>query len=70
MENDCQVLPSRKLIGLNFQMSTLSESNENFIKQIFHSHLLDMRLVIANVTLLALLAVYNLISDVRSRKNC
>ena len=64
------VWPNWKLIGLNFQMSKRSECNENLIKQLFHSHLLDMRLVIANLALRASLAIYNLIFDVRSRNNC
>ena len=38
----------------------------NLIKQLFHSHLLDMRLVIANSALRASLAIYNLISNARS----
>ena len=38
----------------------------NLIKQLFHSRLLDMRLVIANSTLLASLAIYHRISNARS----
>ena len=40
------------------------------IKQLFHSRLLDMRLVIANSALWASLAIYHLISNVRSWNNC
>ena len=42
------------------------------IKQLFHSRLLDMRLVIANSALRASLAIYHvtLISNARSRNNC
>ena len=40
------------------------------IKQLFHSRLLDMRLVIANSALGASLAIYHLISNVRSWNNC
>ena len=42
----------------------------NLIKQLFHSHLLDMRLVIANSALRASLAIYHLISNARSWNNC
>ena len=41
-------------------------SLRNLIKQLFHSHLLDMRLVIANSALRASLAIYHLISNARS----
>ena len=64
------VWPNWKLIGFNFQIPKRSECNENLIKQLCHSHLLDMRLVIANLALRASLAIYNLIFDVRSRNNC
>ena len=40
------------------------------IKQILHSHLLDMRLVIVNSALQASLAIYHLISNARSWNNC
>ena len=40
------------------------------IKQVFHSHLLNMRLVIANSALWASLAIYHLISNARSWNNC
>ena len=42
----------------------------NLIKQLFHSRLLDMRLVIANSALRASLAIYHLISNARSWNNC
>ena len=41
-------------------------NGENLIKQLFHSRLLDMRLVIANSALRASLAIYHLISNARS----
>ena len=41
----------------------------NLIKQLFYSRLLDMRLVIANLALGALLAIYHLISNARSWNN-
>ena len=37
----------------------------NLIKQLFHSRLLDMRLVIANSVLRVSLAIYHLISNAR-----
>ena len=40
------------------------------IKQLFHSRLLDMRLVIANSALRASLAIYHLTSNARSWNNC
>ena len=40
------------------------------IKQLFHSRLLDMRLVIANSALRASLAIYLLISNARPWNNC
>ena len=40
------------------------------IKQLFHLHLLDMRLVIANSALRTSLAIYHLISNARSWNNC
>ena len=40
------------------------------IKQLFHSRLLDMRLIIANSALRASLAIYHLISNARSWNNC
>ena len=42
----------------------------NLIKQLFHSRLLDMRLVIANSALRASLAIYHLISNARLWNNC
>ena len=45
-------------------------SLRNLIKQLFHSRLLDMRLVIANSALSASLAIYHLISNARSWNNC
>ena len=44
----------------------------NLIKQLFHSRLLDMRLVIANsaLSLRVSLAIYHLISKARSWNNC
>ena len=44
--------------------------NLNLIKQLFHSRLLDMRLVIANSALGASLAIYHLISNARLWNNC
>ena len=44
-------------------------SLRNLIKQLFHSRLLDMRLVIANSALRASLAIYHLISNARSWNN-
>ena len=40
------------------------------IKQLFHSRLLDMRLIKANSALRAWLAIYHLISNARSWNNC
>ena len=45
-------------------------SLRNLIKQLFHSRLLDMRLVIANSALRASLTIYHLISNSRSWNNC
>ena len=42
----------------------------NLIKQLFHSHLLDMRLVIDNSALHASLAIYHFISNRHSWNNC
>ena len=42
----------------------------NLIKQLFHSRLLDIRLVIANSALRASLAIYHLISNAHSWNNC
>ena len=42
----------------------------NLTKQLFHSHLLDMRLVIASSALRASLAIYHFISNARSWNNC
>ena len=42
----------------------------NLMKQLFHSRLLDMRLVIANWAVRASLAIYHLISNARSWNNC
>ena len=44
--------------------------SRNLIKQLFHSRLLDVRLVIANSALRASLAIYHLISNARSWNNC
>ena len=44
-------------------------SLRNFITQLFHSRLLDTRLVIANSTLRASLAIYRLTSNARSWNN-
>ena len=44
-------------------------SLRNLIKQLFHSRLLDMRLVIANSALHASLAIYHLISNACSWNN-
>ena len=43
---------------------------ENLMKQLFHSRLLDMRLVIANSAIRASLAICHLISNARSWNNC
>ena len=40
------------------------------IKQLFHSRMLDMRLIIASSALRASLAIYHLISNARSWNNC
>ena len=45
-------------------------SLRNLIKQLFHSHLLDMRLVIANEARSTELAIYHLISNAHSWNNC
>ena len=45
-------------------------SLRNLIKQLFHSRLLVMRLVIANEARSAELAIYRLISNARSWNNC
>ena len=45
-------------------------SLRNLIKQLFHSRLLDMKLVIANLALGASLAIYHLISNKREWNNC
>ena len=45
-------------------------SLRNLIKQLFHSRLLDMRVVIANSALRASLAIHHLISNARSWNNC
>ena len=45
-------------------------SLRSLIKQLFHSRLLDMRVVIANSALRASLAIYHLISNARSWNNC
>ena len=44
-------------------------SLRNLIKQLFHSRLLDIRLVIANLALRASLAIYHLLSKTRSWNN-
>ena len=43
---------------------------ENLIKQLFHSSLLDTRLVIANLALYPSLAIYHLVSNAGSWNNC
>ena len=45
-------------------------SLRNLKKQLFHSRLLDMRVVIANSGLRASLAIYHLIPNARSWNNC
>ena len=45
-------------------------SLRNLMKQLLHSRFLDMRLVIANSALHALLAIYHLIANARSWNNC
>ena len=57
------------LFSLVFRTSNFW-SLKNLIKQLFHSRLLDMRLVIANSALRASLAIYHLISNARSWNNC
>ena len=51
-----------RILSLVFRTSNVW-SLRNLIKQLFHSHLLDMRLVIVNLALRALLAIYHLISN-------
>ena len=58
-----------RIFSLVFRTSNVW-SLRNFIKQLFHSHLLDMRLVIANSALRTSLAIYHLISNACSWKNC
>ena len=69
METNCiKCYQAGKLIGLNFQVSKRPEFNENSIKNIYilyHSHLLDMRLVIANSALHVSLGIYHLIANAR-----
>ena len=57
------------LFSLVFRTSNFW-SLRNLIQQLFHSRLLDMRLVIANSALRASLAIYHLISNARSWNNC
>ena len=57
--------PSARFLNLNKNLA--KPKVENLIKQLFHSRLLDMRLVIA---LRASLAIYHLISNARSWNNC
>ena len=57
------------LFSLVFRTSNFW-SLRNLIKQLFHSRLLDMRLVIVNAALRAMLAIYHLISNARSWNNC
>ena len=57
------------LFSLVFRTSNFW-SLRNLIKQLFQLRLLDMRLVIANSALRALLAIYHLISNGRSWNNC
>ena len=52
------------LFSLVFRSSKVLELR-NLIKQLFHSRLLDMRLVIANSALHASLAIYHLISKAK-----
>ena len=54
------------LLSLVFRTSNFW-SLRKLIKELFHSRLLDMRLVIANSALRASLAIYHLISNARSR---
>ena len=52
--SSCRFVKSKKnpiTFTLNFQVSRSSELNEKLMKQLVHSHLLDMRLVIANSAL-------------------
>ena len=56
------------LFSLVFRTSNFW-SFRNLIKQLFHSCLLDMRLVIANSALRASLAIYDLISNALSWNN-
>ena len=57
------------LFSLVFRTSNFW-SLRNLIKQLFHSRLLDMRLVIAKSVILASLPIYHLIFNARSRNNC
>ena len=57
------------LFSLLFRTSNLW-SLRNLIKQLIHSRLLYMRLVIANSAQLASLAIYHLIYNARSWNNC
>ena len=52
---------------LYFKFLEFKEFNKTLL---FYSCLLDMRLVIANSALCALLAIYHLISNARSWNNC
>jgi len=58
-----------RIFSLVFRISNV-RSLRDLIKQLFHLHLLDMRLVIANSALRASLAIYHLISNARSWNNC
>ena len=53
------------LFSLVFRISKLLEFKD-LVKQLFHSRLLDMRVVIANEARTASLAIYHLISNARS----
>ena len=58
-----------RFFSLVFSTSNFG-SLRNLIKQLFHSRLLDIRLVIANSALRASLAIYHIISNARSWNNC
>ena len=57
------------LFSLVFRTSNFWTS-KNLIKQLFHSHLMDTRLVIAKLTPRPSLAIYHLISNARSWNDC
>ena len=75
MEMNAANVAQHKIFSISFwrpEVTSLSSKPkvENLIKQLFHSPLLDMRLVIANSALRASLAIYHLISNARSWNNC